>query len=355
MNEKKIVKYVLLRKVDSSAFLCFQLNFSILKRVGLFDHCFYYFNKDGFLPFTMIHRQMLVIFYLKGRINMTQKKNMRIKNASPRKPPNFSGQHLMHNKKLIHEIVEQANISTHDIVLDLGAGKGALTFVLSEQAKKVLAVEYDRKFVDILKRKFSDNSNTKIIYEDILKFHLPKEPFIVVSNIPYSITTPIMKKLLNKPTNNFQSGVIVMEKGAAKRFTSNFVKDPYIIAWKMWFDIQYVKGVSRNNFSPPPRVDSAIITIHKKVKPIVPFSDYLIFWGLVDYVFKNRHFSINLALRGVFTPLQMKHLKRNLQLKNDISVMTLSVEQWGIIFETMVRYVPKFRWPKIKKAKLNFY
>jgi 23S rRNA (adenine-N6)-dimethyltransferase len=265
------------------------------------------------------------------------------------KSSNFSGQHLIHNKKLIHEIVDQAKVSIHDTVLDLGAGKGALTSILNQKAGKVLAVEYDSKFVEILKRKVTQNPNMRVFHQDILKMHLPKEPFIVVSNVPYSITTPILKMLLNKPSSGFQSAVIVMEKGAARRFTSRLVKDPYIIAWRMWFDIRYVKGISRRNFSPPPRVDSAMITIKRKKKPIIPVADYLIFRGLVDYVLKNPRLTIDLAIKGVFTPPQIKCLKRNLGIKNDFLITSLSEHHWGIIFETMVKHVPKFRWPKIKK------
>ncbi|MFA8439704.1 23S ribosomal RNA methyltransferase Erm [Pueribacillus sp. YX66] len=268
-------------------------------------------------------------------------------------PPNFSGQHLIHNKSLIKDIVNIAHISEGDLVLELGAGKGAITNVLSNRARKVLAVEYDQKFIKKLQQ--LEMKNTVIIQQDILKISLPREPFVVVSNIPYAITTPIMKMLLNKPSSGVQRGVIVMEKGAAKRFTSNFVKDPYIIAWRMWFDIRYVKGISRKNFSPPPRVDSAMITINRKAKPIVPYNDYLIFWGLVDYVLKNPQLSIDLALRGVFTPPQIKHLKRGLRIKNEVTVANLSEQQWGFIFETMEKHVPKIKWPKIKKAKLNHF
>ena len=273
--------------------------------------------------------------------------------STTRNFPNFSGQHLLHNKGLIKNIINIAHISESDLVLELGAGKGALTNVLSNRARKILAVEYDQKFIRKLQQ--LEMKNTVIIQQDILKISLPREPFVVVSNIPYAITTPIMKMLLNKPSSGFQRGVIVMEKGTAKRFTSNFVKDPYIIAWKMWFDIRYVKGISRKNFSPPPRVDSAMITINRKAKPIVPYSDYLTFWGLVDYVLKNPQLSIDLALRGVFTPPQIKHLKRGLRIKNEVTVANLSEQQWGFIFETMEKHVPKFRWPKIKKAKLNHF
>lgn len=286
---------------------------------------------------------------------MTHKKKHRTKKMNRINSPNFSGQHLMHNKRLIHEMIDQAKVSTQDLVLDLGAGKGALTSLLNKRAKMVFAVEYDRKFVEFLKQKFIECPNVKVIQQDILKIHLPKEPFVVVSNIPYAITTPILKMLLNRPTSNLQKGVIVMEKGAAKRFTSSFVKDPYVIAWRMWFDIRYVRDISRKNFSPPPRVDSAMITISRRVKPIVSYGDYFTFWGLVDYVLKNPQYSIDIALRGVFTPPQIKRLKRNLRIKNGVPVSILSEQQWGFIFETMVKHVPKFRWPKINKAKLNHY
>lgn len=84
---------------------------------------------------------------------MTRRKNKKIRYIGRRKSPNFSGQHLMHNKTLLHEIVNQAKISSGDLVLDLGAGKGALTSYLNMKAKRVLAVEYDRKFVEILQQK----------------------------------------------------------------------------------------------------------------------------------------------------------------------------------------------------------
>lgn len=267
--------------------------------------------------------------------------------------PNFSGQHLLNNKEVIKDIINIARMSKGDLVLEFGAGKGAITNDLSNRARKVLAVEYDQKFIKKLDQ--LELKNTVIIKQDILKISLPREPFIVVSNIPYAITTPIMKKLLNNPLSNFQRGVLLMEKGAAKRFTSNYVKDPYVIAWRMWFDIRYVKGISRKNFSPPPKVDSAMVKINRKANPIVPYSDYLVFWGLVDYVLKNPQLSLDYALRGAFTVPQIKRLKRNLRLKNEIPVAELTEEQWGILYETMVKHVPKFRWPRIRKEKLNHY
>ncbi|WFA04292.1 23S ribosomal RNA methyltransferase Erm [Bacillus sp. HSf4] len=274
------------------------------------------------------------------------------KKRSRKEPPNFSGQHLMYNKKLLNEIVDRANVSQHETVLELGAGKGALTTILSQRAGKILAVEYDQKFVDILKRKTAQNANTKIIHQDIMKIHLPREKFVVVSNIPYAITTAIMKMLLNNPSNRFQRGIIVMEKGAARRFTSNSVKNFYVLVWKMWYDIRLVQVISKENFSPPPKVDSALVMITRKKEAVISHKDYMAFMGLAQYALKKPQAPLDLALRGIFTSPQMKHLKRNLNINSGTSIERLNEYQWGVVFKTMVQHVPRARWPRVNKKKI---
>ncbi|SEM72582.1 23S ribosomal RNA methyltransferase Erm [Lihuaxuella thermophila] len=273
------------------------------------------------------------------------------KQSSRGEPPNFLGQHFIHNKKLLHEIVDRANVSITDTVLELGAGTGALTTVLNQRAGKVLAVEYDAKFVDILKRKTAQHPNTLIVHQDIMKIRLPKEKFLVVSNIPYAITTPIMKMLLNNPISGLQRGVIVMEKGAAKRFTSKFVKNSYVLAWRMWFDLRYVKEISRYHFSPPPRVDSAMIMISRKKEPVVPYKDHSAFLGLAQYALQEPYAPVEKALRGIFTAPQMKHLKRNLGMINETPIGSLTESQWGMVFKTMSQYVQRPLWPRAIKSR----
>lgn len=273
------------------------------------------------------------------------------KKSSRGQPPNFSGQHFFKNKKLLHEMVERVNISSADTVLDLGAGKGALTTILMQKAGKVLAVEYDNKLVAILKQKTAGSLNTKVIHRDIMQFRLPKGKFVVVSNIPYAITTPIMKKLLTNPASGLQRGIIVMEKGAAKRFTSGTIKDAYVLAWRMWFDIAYVKDISRNFFSPRPQVDSAMVQITRKKDSLIPYKYCRIFLGLAERAFKTPQAPIDYVMRELFTPPQIRYLKKNSRIDSDIPIGAIPEEQWKVIFETMIRFVPVYRWPKAKKEK----
>lgn len=273
------------------------------------------------------------------------------KKLSRGEPPNDLGQHFITDRKIIYDMVKYANINKADTVLEIGAGKGAITTVLSKRSGKVLAVEYDKQLVELLKQKTAKDSNTKIIHQDILRMRLPKEPFIVVSNIPYAITTPIMKLLLNNPLSSFQRGVIVMEYGAAKRFTSTFVKNDYVLVWKMWYDFEYVRKVARESFSPRPRVDSAMVKITRKKEPVISYKDVYVFYGLVHYALKKPQLQIDLALQGIFTKPQIKMLRRKLNVSSEKPIATLKENEWGIIFQTMVDYVPRSRWPKLPKRR----
>lgn len=271
------------------------------------------------------------------------------KNRRKNRKSNFSGKHLLHNPKIIQKIVNQANLKPYECAIDLGAGKGALTIPLAQKVQQVLAVEYDKKFIDYLEKKLFRYPNVRMIEEAIQNFRWPNRPFVIVSNIPYSITTPIMKQILDRPSEHFERAVILMEKGAAKRFTSDKIKDAYVIAWRMTMDIHYVRGVNRKNFSPPPKVDSAVIEVRRKTRSIVPPPQIKQFKGLAEYALFKPEAPLDFALEGVFTTTQLKHVRRKLKIKVDTPISNLSERQWGMLFESMVQHVPNYRWPRKRR------
>ncbi|MFZ4453980.1 23S ribosomal RNA methyltransferase Erm [Salibacterium aidingense] len=263
--------------------------------------------------------------------------------------PNFSGQHLLHHRKTIHDIMKRADLKTDDLVLDIGAGKGALTFPAAERSGRVLAVEYDGRFVEALRRKAAGYSNISIYRQDFLKFFLPKQSFSVVASIPYAITTPIMNKLLWNPGLSCQKGVIVMEKGAAKRFTAASISDPRVLKWRMWFELSFVKKVSREHFGPPPNVDSAILAIRRREQCGIPMKSHKAFSGLAEYALKHPRWPVGAALKGVFTPPQLKHLVKALGIDQQTEICLLSETQWETVCHTMIQHVDPSRWPRAKR------
>ncbi|MFA1819294.1 rRNA adenine N-6-methyltransferase family protein [Virgibacillus oceani] len=159
----------------------------------------------------------------------------------------------------------------------------------------------------------------------------------------------MLKMLLSNPKSSFQRGVIVMERGDAKRFTAKRFKDPYVLAWRMWFDLRLEKGVPKENLSPPAKVDSAILSIKRKNEPMIAYKDALLFQNLTSHILKYPQAPLGMALRRIFTVPQLKLLIKNLGVNNEFTVGSLNEKQWVIVFKTMIRYIPQSSWPKRKK------
>lgn len=267
-----------------------------------------------------------------------------------KKPSNFSAQHLLISKRLIHDMIDLARIQSTDTVLDIGAGTGALTFPLAEKAAHVLAIETDPAFIDKLFSKIKDGGNIRVKPSDFLEVPLPKSPFAVVANIPYSITTAIMAKLLDHPGVPLQRAVLLVEKGAAKRFTAVPVQDPRILSWRMHYDMRLVRTVSPQHFAPPPKVDSAILAINRRKKPLIATQHQPKFRALAAYGLRDSRLPLLASLAGVFTPPQITKLVRVLGVGRELPIGRLNEEQWGTVFHTMLQHVPSNRWPQFSAS-----
>lgn len=258
------------------------------------------------------------------------------------------GQHLLHNKSIIKKIVSSANIKPHELVVEIGPGSGALTLPLSEKANYVLAIEKDATFVRELRRKMKGINNLKVIHGDFLHFLLPKQSYVVVASIPYGITTPILRKLLNQPANPMDRAVLVIEKGAAKRFTTSRPTNPEVLKWRMWFRFTMGQQIGSYCFSPPPSVESVVFKIKRRQELLIPFKYHKDFMGFAAYALRFPQLPIRYALKGIFTAPQITRLLRDLKVEPFVPIYSLTEKEWAKAFMTMVEYVPDYRWPKRK-------
>jgi len=276
--------------------------------------------------------------------------NKRHRSVPPHKEgPNFSGQHLLHNKAVIARIIKAANLMPDDTVLEIGAGKGALTFRLAELASQVIAVENDPRFAQLLRDRSSDYPQIQIVQEDFRGMRLPTRPYCVVANIPYAITTAILDKLLGPQGQGFRRGVLLMEKGAALRFTSERTSDPRLLTWRMQYRLQVICSVDRSSFSPPPRVDSAILSIARRSVPLLPPAQCARFAAFAAHALKSPRQCVYDAFHGIFTATQLKHVCRQARMERSQPVASLSEEQWGIAFKSMTDHVNPVYWPRSRK------
>jgi len=176
-------------------------------------------------------------------------------------------QNFITNKKLIHRIVQLSNINKDDTVIEIGTGKGHLTEELCRKCGCIYSVELDRRLYESTKEKLSRCSNLNLIYGDFLKYSLPaKGNYKVFANIPYSITTRIIDKLTsgqNPPKDIW----LIMEKGAAKRFTGAGKETESSLLLKVYWDMKILYHFRREDFHPMPSVDSVLVHFSKKAVP----------------------------------------------------------------------------------------
>ena len=173
----------------------------------------------------------------------------------------YLGQHFLNSPSIAKSIVSEAKITKGDIVFELGTGLGILTPLLCEKATKVISVDVDEKLVRNAKSTFSDIDNLILKSGDGFK---NKDSFsIFVSNLPYSKSKDAIEWLAQ---TSFSHGVIMVQKEFAEKLLSNSTnkrKAVSIIA-NYAFEIKNISKVGKNNFSPPPKVDSVILKIIQK-------------------------------------------------------------------------------------------
>ena len=170
------------------------------------------------------------------------------------------GQHFLNSQSIAESIVFEAKITKNDVVYEIGTGLGVLTPLLCQKAKKVISVDADENLIKNARDKLSDFENLVLKSGDGFK---KKDSFsIFVSNLPYSKSKDAIEWLAQR---TFSHGVIMVQKEFAEKLVakSKNRKAISIIATHA-FDIEKISNVGKNNFSPPPKVDSIILKITKK-------------------------------------------------------------------------------------------
>lgn len=185
------------------------------------------------------------------------------------------GQNFLTDKNLLESIVCDAGITENDVVLEIGAGAGALTMPLSCHAKKVVSFEIDKDLISFLEEKFKDKNNVQFVFGDFMNFsenqiaELVGDKFKVVANLPYYITTPILSKLFEMK-NAPETIVVMVQKEVAERLVAT--KDSSSYGYFSAFVSAFAKAkitrqVNRKMFTPMPNVDSAIVRFDLNKNP----------------------------------------------------------------------------------------
>lgn len=232
------------------------------------------------------------------------------------------GQNFLRDENIVSKIAEAA-VQPGENALEIGPGLGVLTQALARRAKKVVAVEIDKGMVQVLSQTLEGLENTRVLWQDFLKAdlqqiaqeHFGGEPFAVVGNLPYYITSKCLLAVLEAqaPVLRFTA---MVQKEVAERLMAGPGDANYgaITASVAYYGrVQQLFTVSRNCFLPAPDVDSAVIGIEPKAQFGVPRQDYT---RIVRGLFAQRRKTLQ------------NNMKNSLQMKND--EIQLALEKAGI-------------------------
>jgi 16S rRNA (adenine1518-N6/adenine1519-N6)-dimethyltransferase len=215
------------------------------------------------------------------------------------------GQNFLVDETVVNNIVKGAAISPEDTVLEIGPGIGTLTQGLAETGAEVIAVELDRRLIDVMGKTLSGYSNVRIIHGDILKLdisrEIPAKTFKVVANLPYYITTPIVMGLLEQRLP-MEVLVTMVQKEVAERMVAAPGGKDYgalSVAVQYYTDPTILFHVPPSAFIPAPKVESAVIRCLVRREPPVPVKDEKIFFRTVRASFAQRRKTLANNLKNV--------------------------------------------------------
>ncbi|MBU3925915.1 ribosomal RNA small subunit methyltransferase A [Patescibacteria group bacterium] len=235
------------------------------------------------------------------------------------KPNKFLGQNFLTSKKIVAEIIKAADLKSDDIVLEVGPGKGILTEAILEKIPqgKLIAIEKDKRLVELLLQKFCYSENLVIVHDDILKFDplsygLMANGYKIVANLPYYITSHFLRIFLQ---SNFSPTrmVLMVQKEVAERITcpersrKDCKESILSVSVKAYGNPKIIKRVPAEYFSPKPKVDSAILLIDNISK------DFFRNCATLNVAQHEKKF-FELVKRGFSSKRKM--LKNNLKMSN---------------------------------------
>ncbi|MCT8975722.1 16S rRNA (adenine(1518)-N(6)/adenine(1519)-N(6))-dimethyltransferase RsmA [Clostridium sp. CX1] len=247
------------------------------------------------------------------------------------------GQNFLIDNSVLMDIVNSANVTEEDTVIEIGPGVGTLTRELLKKAKKVYAIELDSDLIPILTEELKEFDNFELIHKDALKVNFneiigEEKNVKLVANLPYYVTTPIISRLLNGGYN-FDSLTIMIQKEVGERIAAEPDTKEYgslSILVQYYCDIEVIRKVSPGSFVPRPKVDSIVLRLDKLKNPRVDVKDKDLFFKIVRNSFNMRRKTLWNALKSLKLPKEtMETAFSNAEIDPKRRGETLSLAEFG--------------------------
>lgn len=247
-------------------------------------------------------------------------------------------QNFLAKRHLAATIIKESSINPEDIVYEIGPGKGILTKELITRARRVVAIEKDKLLYKKLKEQFEGTDNFALHNADFLKLNIKEHRYKIFANIPFNITSAIVRKILHAPNPPLET-YLILQKEAAEKFTGVPKTTQFSVLVKPWFMLKIVRSFRRTDFSPIPNVDVVMLHIQKRNPPLVLSQDMSIYEEFIKYGFSKWRENLKSNYKHVFTYQQWKRLSRDLKFPIHAKPSDLRFNQWLGLFKFYKRNV----------------
>jgi 23S rRNA (adenine-N6)-dimethyltransferase len=239
-------------------------------------------------------------------------------------------QNFLVDHRAIDALVDRSGAGDGDLVLDIGAGNGLISAALARRGARVEAIERDPALAARLRAKFATWPSVTVVEADVLATPLPAEPFRVVANIPFGITTQILRRLLDED-GLARADMIVQAEVARKRGTRG--RGTLLNAcWEPWFEFGTGVRIPATAFRPRPRVDTAVLIVTRRDPPLVDPRCRRDYTGFVTTAFEGAHPTVASALARFIPRARFAGLAGELGFGAGALPSQLDVHQWAGLF-----------------------
>jgi 23S rRNA (adenine-N6)-dimethyltransferase len=241
------------------------------------------------------------------------------------------GQHLLRSPRLAAEIVAAAGIARSDLVVEVGAGTGRLTAPLSEAAGRVVAIELDPLLADGLRRRFRRDPTVTIVEGDALAVPYPREPHRVAGNVPFHITTALLRLVLDDPESSCTAADLIVQDGLARKRCALRPCTMLTLSWLPWWRLTPERLLPPGSFEPRPSVGAALLAARRREAPLLPAGAAPAYRALLRRAFDRA----DRGVRHTAAPggRAWKRLARDRGLPYDARPRQLDVWDWVALFE----------------------
>jgi 16S rRNA (adenine1518-N6/adenine1519-N6)-dimethyltransferase len=248
------------------------------------------------------------------------------------------GQNFLIDPAVRDRIAEAAGVEAGDEVLEVGAGAGTLTLALAPRCRRLVAVELDHRLVPVLREVLAGRDNVEVVEADILAFDVraafPLGGEVVAGNIPYNLTGALIRKLLDPPAPRPRRLSLVVQREVADRWTAQGGASLATVAVQVYAEARIAFSIPASAFSPPPRVDSALVLLEVRERPAVEVADMDAFFRLVEAAFQFRRKQLGGAM-GRITGTGSEAASRRLReggIDPERRPQTLSLGEWEAVY-----------------------